>query len=369
MTTVLILLGFSSTYSVFQYFYGFSTTGTILLYLLYPFTLYTLGYIVTAGKYKKMYQYFTVIILSFTLFGFLSVLNTILTYGTMGSAISAFGGRRLVMNLWDNSFISATGVNTTLSFGLAMLPIIQIKEEKLKNSNLIRAIALFCFLAATYSVIQLGNRTGFVIIILTFLTTIMLTKKTSVKKITGIFSIVLSILFLKYLFDNNFLGLRSSWENTILFTRLQSADLGSDPRFLNWSLAFKGLFENPMGGKMTHIPIEYVHNIWLDTAYEGGVIPFGFLLVLTIIAIKEVVRFRKYEHPTMLKGIVITLFVAFIATFMVEPVIQGWFTYFNIFCFILGMVQRQNVEYVNTSPKLVTEAPESQSRTRRKIVW
>jgi len=367
---------FSIIYALVQYYYKFSTNGTILLYLIYPFTLYVMGYIVTNGKYKKMYQYLILVIVSFTLFGYLSLLNTVLTYGDMTSAIKTFGGQRLVMNFWDDSFITATGINTLLSFGLAMLPLVFLKDNKDKHNNTIRIMALLSFVAATYCVLQLGNRSGFAIIVLSFLVTTLFVRKASLKKVAGIFSTAFFLLIFKYLFDQNMFGLRFAWENTLLYARLQSTDIGSDSRVLAWKLTFNGLFENPMGGKETLIPLNYAHNLWLDVAFEGGFFPFAVLVLFTLISIGSIITFRRYNHPVVLKGIVIALFTAFIITFMVEPVIQGWFTYFNIFCFIVGMIQRQNFEYRREIANPHSESNESKDnaeqvrkRKRYRITW
>ncbi|WP_303964824.1 hypothetical protein [Sporosarcina ureae] len=342
--TLLTLTGFCVVYAVVHYFYHFSSKGIIIMYLTYPITLYVLGYIVTRGESKKMYQYLVVIIVSFTLVGFLSLMNTVSIYGDMTNAIQAFGGRRLVMNIWDNSLISATGINTSLSFGLAMLPIIFLKDKGNKKSNIVRVIAFLSFLASTYCVIQLGNRTGLGIIILSILVAFFLIHNNG-KKILVISTSVTIFFIMKIGFDKDILGIRSAWETTLLYARLESAELGSDSRITTWLDTLNGLVVNPMGGKETSISITYAHNLWLDVAFEGGIFPFALLIIFTIISIISLVQFQKYKHPLILQGLVLTIITAFFITFMVEPIIQGWFTYFNIFCFIVGMMQRNNLGY------------------------
>lgn len=352
IVTLMTLLGFSFFYSIFQYFYGLSSYGTILLYLIYPCTLYSLGYIVTNGELKKIYRYLLIIIVSFTSYGYFSVLKTLLTYGGMTAAVNEFGGQRLVIDLWGNNLISATGINTLLSFGLAMLPVAFLNDQKDSYSKNIRSIAFLCFLFSTYSIIQVGNRTGIIIIMLTFITTLTLVNKMNLKKFLKFVLGLITFFITKNFYDSNILGLKDEVKSSLLYARLQSADLSSDPRFNTWKITFRGMFHNPMGGKKTPIPLKYSHNLWLDVGYEGGVIPFLFLVILTLIAFLSLFKFCKLNTPVLLKGILISLFVASISTFMVEPVIQGWFTYFNIFCFILGMVQRISSEQIDESINL-----------------
>ncbi|WP_143543632.1 O-antigen ligase family protein [Salinicoccus roseus] len=279
-----------------------------------------------------------------TFFGFLSVVKTLILYGSMEAASIHFVGRYAV-DLWSNEPISATVINLRFSLGLALLPILFLAKDKYTPYvKSIKLISLVCFIASFYSIILLGNRTGIAIAIISFLIVFIISRKISLKKVSNLFVIVMSIILFAILYNNNWLGLKASWQASALSYRLQSNSSLEDPRVNAWIESFLGMFTNPLGGKKSDIGLTYAHNLWLDVGYETGILPFLLLIGFTIIPLTVLITFLKKNHHVIFKGLFLAIFTAFFISFFLEPIIQAWFPYFTIFCFFIGIIQKINLK-------------------------
>ncbi|WP_428909806.1 O-antigen ligase family protein [Niallia sp. Krafla_26] len=339
--TAFILFGFFMTYSIFLYIYQYSSNISILGKLLYPTMFFIIGNFLVEEDldYKKTYRSLYTIIIAFTIYGVLSTLKATLIYGN-GSVTARETIGRIGVDIWTNNFISATALNSSLAFGLSLLAILFIKDKYLLNSNKIKLISFVCFFASTYALIQLGNRTGIIIIILSFFITLLFSDKLNKRKLVSILLVMLTFIILSFLYNINTFGIKSIVENSYIFNRFKETNLEEDPRVAAWKATFIGLFENPMGGKETYTPLFSAHNLWLDVGYEAGLIPFTLLVAFTLISLISVITVIRLDFPPLLKGLIVALYSSFIATFFVEPVLIGLNEYFTIFCLILGIVQR-----------------------------
>ncbi|QNR22162.1 oligosaccharide repeat unit polymerase [Exiguobacterium sp. Helios] len=341
------LVAFTITYSIILIFYGFSSIDAVIGRLLFPPIMFIFGYyiIVNDKSYKKFTKILFVMIVSLSLFGFLSFLKTIYMYGDFDSYILTNG--RTAINLWGQNPINATGLNTSLSLGLVLLPLLFLSAKSLKNGNLIKLICLFCFVITIYTAVQLANRTGLLLVPISFVVLYLAFVKINFRKIITSFIIILVILIGYFLYSINFLNIKIYIQSTLMFQRLNSSDLFDDPRLKAWNDTFFGLFVNPMGGRKTHLSLNFAHNLWLDIGLDVGVIPLLFLLMFTIFSFLSLRKFMELPHPKFLKALVILLYTAFFVSFMVEPIMQGWVVYFTLFCFLFGVVQRINQEVSN----------------------
>lgn len=338
-------------YASFLYMYKFIAIGTFIRYILFPIIMLTLGYSLVKNDigYKKTYRYLFTVIFSFTAFGFLSFTKTILSYGSLDRVTQSFGGR-YVINVWNSGIISATVVNMVLAFGLSLISTIFISSKVMPNGKKSKLLLFICFLISTYIAIQLANRTSLLIILVCFITTVLFSDRLTIKKIRNVFFILfitgVSISF----FNGNVLGIRNYWYSTTLANRFEQNQLTSDPRVLAWKNGFFGLFQYPFGGRKTFLGgLSYAHNMWLDIGVDTGALPFLLMVLFTLLSLIVVIKFIKSDNQLLLKSIIVGLFVSFNLTFFVEPVIQASFTYFNIYCFIIGMVLRLNLDRKMTS--------------------
>lgn len=347
IATFTVLLITFLTYSSLTLMYGFIEVGTAIRYILIPITMLSLGYHLVRNdvNFKKTYLYLFTLIISFTLYGFFDYLKTINVYGTLDAAMLVFGGR-VLLNVWDGTPVSATAINMTLSLGLSLLSLIFISSREMPTKMVTKGLLIFSFLVSAFITIQLGNRTSLVIIIVCLLVSVLFSRKLSMKKIKNfiltaiVFSIGSTLYFL------NFLGLKTIGENSLLLTRFTQMNLTDDPRKDGWITAFFGLFEYPLGGRETIIPgLKYAHNMWLDMGTDAGFLSFFLMIFFSLLTLAAIVKFVRSCQSILMKSLVIALYTAFNLTFFIEPVIQGSFTYFIIFCFFIGMILRLNAEY------------------------
>jgi hypothetical protein len=338
---------FSILYSGILFMYGFiDYPSQPVMFLVFPLILIVMGYklVDSENNYQKAYTYIFLVIFSLSLFGFLSVIKTINKFGVESISLG-----RTVISIWNDSLITATGLNTFLSFGLILLPILFISFKGVRHGRMMKLLCAICFFTSIYSTIVLGNRTGLGIVAISILTIFLFSKKHVAKKYLNMMLGLIFLFIFRILFNQNFLGIRYEWESTLLSSRLNGQNLSEDPRLLSWNAAFKGLFDYPMGGRETPLPLSFAHNMWLDVGYDAGLLPFIVLIIFTVFSFGSLMFFIKSNHPILLKSLLVGIFTAFYITFMVEPIFQGWFTHFTLYCFMVGLVQRLNFEYKKKS--------------------
>lgn len=344
-----LLFIFSIYYAVTVKLFGYIESWIVFSgYLFSPIAMYFLGYVfIKKNKTEKTTYYMIyVTIVSAALFGALCLYKTITSFGNLEVASRALNGR-LVISIWGENLISATGLNTFVSLGIALAPIAFLKKKGVKHSKLSRFSLIILSLISMYTSIQLGNRTGILILLVSILSVFIYTTKFSLKKSRTL----LLMLFLGAVgitvFNLNILGVKDTWESTLLSQRLQESSATDDPRFLAWEEAFWGVFAHPLGGRETHLSLPFAHNLWLDVGYDAGLIPFIILVIFSIMGGFSVKKFLTYDHPVILKGLIISSFTAFLITFFLEPIMQGWFYYFTVFCLFLGIIHKHI--YINES--------------------
>ncbi|WP_020061488.1 hypothetical protein [Bacillus sp. 123MFChir2] len=342
-----IIIAFSTIFTLTMNSYGYiQSSFTFYSYLLYPVCLFMLGELVVRkdGVNKKLtYASIFGVIFSFSLFSFLSLMKTINTYGSIDAAMKALNGR-VVLNFWNDGLISATGFNTYLSLGLIILPTCFMSFKEMRYGKILKSLCILSFLISLYGIIILANRTGFILILAALISVSLLVKKTTFLKVVKWLVGVFLVIFIKLLYDNN-MAIKSFLLQYPLFSRFNEMDMRSDPRFESWKEAFMGLFTNPTGGRKTSLSLNYAHNMWLDVGYDVGVLSLFLLLIITALALVSLRNFIKSDQPVVLKGLIVGIYTAMFLTFMVEPIFEGWFTYFTVFCFIFGLTHGLNFKY------------------------
>lgn len=342
---LLIAAAFSVSYALFVYSYHFSSDiKAVLMYLMCPSCFYIFGSYIAQGDsdFKKTTRMLMVVVTCFTLFGFLSLYKTLSRYGSIDALTTALNGR-VVLNYWNGSLIAATGINTFLSLGLSLGGVLFLSSEGMRKW--VKLLCLAVFAVSLYSVVALGNRTGIIIVAAAFIMVYLFAEKfTATKAVRSVLFLLFSVVLI-LLYQAGLFSAKQTLEGTLMYSRFHQTSMLEDPRIEAWKASFWGLFEHPMGGRLTELPqVKYAHNLWLDVGYTAGVMPFLLLLIFTILAIRTLIMFVRSDAPVMLKGIFIGLFTAFFITFFFEPIMEGWFSYFTVFCLIFGMLHRLNFE-------------------------
>lgn len=348
LITLFILFIFGITFSLSGYAFDLIGIDTAITIIVFPMILYMLGYKIGATdiSYYKSYRILFIIIFSLSIFILLSYMKTISIFGNLEGAKNVFGERSL-MDVWGKDDIKATVVTVYLSFSLAILPTFFIKNcnIKRKKSIILKFIVLLCFLISLYITAQMASRTSIIIIILSLVANYLLINKFSFKRILLPFVYVLGLIVMWFLFNLDILGVKTWWVQTSVYDRFQSSGLESS-RYDAWNDVMVNMFDYPLGGRKINLSISYAHNLWLDVAYDVGVIPFILLIGFTIFSVFSFLRFIRLDHPIYLKSLLISIYVAFLIIFMTEPVLATKERfYFIIFCLIVGITQGLNVNF------------------------
>ena len=340
---VVTLFSFSILHTFFQFIYGEISIINSIGRLLFPITLYYFGFLIIRNDndYKVAHKYLITTIFVYTFYGFLSLQRAIYTFGSFEASRIING--RTVFSIWDGSPVSATILNMSLSFGLSLLSLFLTNFKGIKISKKNKIIYFICFALSTYTVFTLGNRSGILILVLAFFISFIFADKMNVSKVFRVLGMVVLLIFFFSLYQSDLLGIRSFFEDTLIFGRMNQSMAEGDPRVAAWVAAFNGMFQYPLGGRRASLPLGFAHNMWLDVGYVGGLIPFTLLLLFTIktiISLGELLT--KWNHPLLIKRIFLALYVGVMITFFVEPIMEGGFTFFTTFCFFVGLLDRLN---------------------------
>ena len=350
MFTSITLFIFSIIYAYMYKFYGFSESITIILgFVLIPTIMYLLGYMFISKEfpYKKTYVVLFSVIYGALLFAVLSVLKTIGIYGSLEAAFATLG-RRDIVSFWGENLITVTGLNTYIALSGAMLPTVFFIDTSMRHLNLKKLLIIFGSLASLYIALQSGSRTGVLVIVASCIMSLFLfinkqkniTNRFKLKEVFYAYIIVVLLVFAIIGYFLNIYGIRDSLSSSLTVQRLQDMSALDDPRVIVWGEAIEGVFREPLGGRKIGLSLEYAHNLWLDVGHDAGLIPLILLLIFTGTGFLSIVKFLKTNHSSFLKSTVISSFSAFFIIFLFEPVMQGWFYYFVIYCFFLGVIHK-----------------------------
>jgi len=350
---VLFLFSFIFVASLVLFDFFVASPAGIIGRLLYPTVFLVLGYkMVNSDKdtvivSKEIFSFLYLIIIFYSAYGVVSFLRTMSIYGDMDTVRSIYRARRVV-GLWGG-FITATSLTTFLSLSLASLPLIFVKDEYFTKGK--KIILLVIFILSVYAITETLSRTGIFIVIGSLIANILFLGKFNIRKLLRILGGIVGAFLISIIYRFNMLNIRSFLLEFPLYMRMVNDNVENDPRFEAWWATIRGLFTYPMGGRRINLNISFVHNLWLDVAYDTGVIPFIILLVFTIYTLWNIVVFLKTDYPSYLKSIILSMTSAFWIIFMFEPVLQGVTIHFVLYCLMSGIVYKLN--YLKRNKNLI----------------
>ncbi len=231
---------------------------------------------------------------------------------------------RALVDSEGNILYSATGVGVLVSLGLVGLSVALFVKSLSVFRKILWAIL---FLISLYVVTFFINRTGIIIGIIC----VALLSLFELKNSIGRFFIILIIGACLFSFFNLLGGIDSS-----IIDQYRSRSL-EDERSRLWVEAIPLLFLHPFG---FHSITSYVHNLWLDVARNAGLIPFVFLMIVTIKTLFSLKRILK-ERSDYAK-LLLCLFICMTLSVSVEPIISAVPSYFLIYLFLFGIIHQRS---------------------------
>ena len=104
-----------------------------------------------------------------------------------------------------------------------------------------------------------------------------------------------------------------------------------------WIGGLESIITDPFGWEFSRFG--YAHNLWLDVARVAGVIPLTILLFFTVSSIKIWIKsLRILRNDLFLRSYVFIYFISIILLFNVEPIMEGMYLLFLLFCMFIGFL-------------------------------
>lgn len=251
---------------------------------------------------------------------------------------------RNTYDFWSKDILSATGQATLALMMLVVAVVMLFTNVRGRTKVLSVAVVVTIFV---YN-LMLAGRTLFVMLLLIFATSLLFLiakgNKRS-KKYKTLLIIVLITLALVVLYNANIFGIQDAVESSNFydrfFGRLSTEDIEEDSR-LDRKLSYIENFGKSFWGGIHLRPLYgHAHDIILDSYDEAGIFALVAIIAFLISVVMRLIKCitsktLKFETQQLILG----MYVAILAQFMIEPIIQGMPWMFILFCFIHGMVTR-----------------------------
>lgn len=341
---VISLIIFSVTYSIFYSFNPDLGSQYIFIYSIFPISFYSFGKYISLKEPKIFIKpiYLLILALLFSLTALISTTTVLFESGFIAV-------NRNINNFWTNAEENATYTAGFFILNMCIPAFMLIGWKKLAFWERILCVILFTLTLAC--VLRLGSRTQLLIAFLATLTAIIyIASKQSSKKN---FLLILSVLIITNV-GITYLSVKKDADYISAFTtRMESKKYGTNTaggRTERWEKSLINLKEKPLGWKLDDFG--YSHNLWLDVLRVGGIIPFSLLLIFTFLNFKMLINsLRATKSKHFFIGMLTTFIIAFNLLFIVEPIFEGYFEVFVLYCFVLGLLSsfkdRQNTILFN----------------------
>jgi len=233
---------------------------------------------------------------------------------------------------------NATNIGSNFALNLSLLPF--LFTERSGRNRFYNWTSIFLVVIAAFSILNMLNRTGLGIMVLSAFFYIFYSGNKV--KSTIIVSVLVLLIALFYSFD--IMGFRTWFLYSSYYDRISQTGVNEQgSRFIIWKEALNSFLKYPLG--VTYYNVKYMigasyaHNFWLDVGLKAGFIPLIPLLVVTVsglYSISKVIFNKKNEEN--LRVIIAGFAVAFYVTFFVEPIMEGYSVFFFFYCFYLGVL-------------------------------
>lgn len=314
----------------------------ILFYGFFPCTFYLIGKYLAQKNIPHKGLFYLLFAIGF-IFSFSALISVLLNLKSGGFVQF----ERSIPMFWNGKIVSATLMGAYLTFNMCIPAILISKGGKLNMPFKITASLIF--IVTLLCVFRLGSRTQLVITAATILFSLLFViPNQSIKANLKL----LVILGLGAVFIMNFFSF--DLEADYLSTLGQRLQEGSDNsgsaggRTERWAKSLENLFTKPFGWSLNEFG--YSHNMWLDVARYAGIVPFLLLVVFTIRSFFNIRKALKlYPKELLLNTTILVYSIALFLIFFVEPIMEGLFNLFVVFCLFQGIINAYNINFKKTT--------------------
>jgi hypothetical protein len=307
---------------------------------------YILGFSINYSRLPA-YPYNTIIVMT-SLIGstvFYSVLSVLKTLQIRPSLIE----KRQYLDYWTDREWPATGVGGFLCLGLLYIVVVFYGYRHRKESQIfyiffVLVSAIFVFFSFNITIL-LQNRLALIAASIGFVTVGFLGQlRSKLKFITlpllvGLFALVSVGVNIIEVIVSTVLAQFGVFNERFLIYGTESG------RFDNYQIALEKIWQYPFGGREFNLPVsKWVHNLWLDVAYDAGLIPMFLLLLYFILHINCLFKILNSDLPKIVIVYFTTLSIGILLNMSLAPVLAGFFGEFVMVCFFLGVIARLSGE-------------------------
>jgi len=307
---------------------------------------YILGFSINYSRLPA-YPYNTIIVMT-SLIGstvFYSVLSVLRTLQIRPNLLEG----RLYLDYWTDREWPATAVGNFLCLGLLYIVVVLYGYRHRKESHIfyiffVFVSAIFVFFSFNITVL-LQNRLALMATAIGFVTIgFLLQFRSKLKFITlplfvGLFAIVSVGLNILEIILSTVLAQFGVFNERFLSRGTESG------RFDNYQVALTEIWQYPFGGREFKLPVsQWVHNLWLDVAYDAGLLPMFLLLLYFILHIKCFLKILNSDLPKIVIVYFSTMSIGILLNMSLGPIIQGSVFEFGMTCFFLGVIARLSGE-------------------------
>lgn len=327
----ILLLIFSICYAVF-YTFNLDLGGQfIFIYSLFPSFFYLTGKTFQSKNFDDI-QNFKFLFVTGLLFSLPAMASVLLSIYDKGFVVV----ERDVPLIWTGQNIPATNM---AAFFVLNMSIPAFLVANFRKFNLFyKMLLITTFVLSIACLLRLGSRTQLSIFFITFLVTLVyLFRRQTLKQNLTLFGILFIVfnLFLSYVSFSKNSDIMSAFAGRMDSKKYGASSAGG--RTERWTKSLVNLWEKPLGWPLDEFG--FSHNLWLDIARVGGTLCFILLLIFTF---NNIFKIRKAVHLNPKNILINTLFIcygmSFYLLFFVEPIFDGYFPVFILYCFFLGII-------------------------------
>lgn len=329
----ILLLIFSICYAVF-YTFNLDLGGQfIFIYSLFPSFFYLSGKTFQSKNFDDI-QNFKFLFMTGLLFSLPAMVSVLLSIYDKGFVIV----ERDVPLIWTGQNIPATNM---AAFFVLNMSIPAFLVANFRKFNLFyKMLLIITFVISITCLLRLGSRTQLSIFFITFLATLVyLFRRQTLKQNLTLFGILFIVfnLFLSYVSFSKNSDIMSAFAGRMDSKKYGASSAGG--RTERWTKSLVNLWEKPLGWPLDEFG--FSHNLWLDIARVGGTLCFILLMIFTL---NNLIKIRKAVHLNPKNILMNTLFIcygmSFYLLFFVEPIFDGYFPVFILYCFFLGIISQ-----------------------------
>lgn len=303
---------------------------------------YYIGY--SINSYRKHDSWKTPVYIVITGVALHGVLNLLTNFTRLSAGARAtidfWTGEEVLMTTQIALFILIAGCSYYIFFTL-----------KFDQSPFLKSFFIFLFICAVIFNTLGATRTVIYSIALNllccYIVTLFVYKKNLTQALRFIFLFIFFVGAVWIVWFFNIFNIRTLLESTPLFQRIMILDnLESNNMDLRGEQIIEALsqvFIHPWGGATMEFSEhwDFIHNMWLNVAYNAGLIPCVLLFIYCLSVLKDSWKLLKIGAKQEDSIFVLGMYVAILLYWMIEPVFEAVTFIVTLFCFINGVVQRR----------------------------